>query len=232
MKYTPGLMVGQLSGKAGSTVASHNRNGSYFRSRTIPANPNTSAQATQRNNVQELSQTWRTLTDEQRTAWAGLGAQMTRLDRQGNAYTLTGNQAFMSVNRNLRLLGLADVSDAPLFTGDLNVTSVSFASLDSSDTISVAFTPTPIGADNYLVIECSAPVSAGINFVPRSGFRKIFQTALNGTSPSNIATAYNAKFGSLVGLDGAKVFVRARIINASGVAGVPITASAIVQAGA
>lgn len=113
MKYVPSALIGQLSKSQGSTTASHNRFGSYFRNRVVPVNPQTAKQTTQRNDLQELSQQYRQLTEAQRLGWAALGLNMVRLDSQGQAYTLTGLQAYTSINRNRRLLGLADSSSAP-----------------------------------------------------------------------------------------------------------------------
>lgn len=113
MKYVPSALIGQLSKSEGSTTASRNRYGSYFRNRVMPVNPRTAKQTIQRNDLQELSQQYRTITDAQRLGWAALGQNMIRNDSLGQPYNLTGLQAYTSVNRNRRLLSLADVSDAP-----------------------------------------------------------------------------------------------------------------------
>lgn len=106
-------MVGQLSRSLGSTTASRNRFGSYFRNRVMPVNPKTDPQSVRRNEVQELSQAYRSLTDAQRAAWRNLGTSMVRTDSLGQTYTLTGLQAYTSVNLNLLTYGGARVSDAP-----------------------------------------------------------------------------------------------------------------------
>ena len=124
MKYTPGLMVGQLSGKAGSTVASRNKAGSYFRTKTTPKlvqNANTSAN---RSSFSTLASLWRTITSAQRGGWRNLGASMTRTDSLGNVYTLTGLQAYESVNRNIATYGGSTVADAPAFTPPAGLVSV------------------------------------------------------------------------------------------------------------
>ena len=113
MTYTPGLMVGQLSGKAGSTVAARNRNGSYFRTRVSPVlvrNPRTEAV---RASFTQNSQEFRNLTAAQIQAWNSLGGNITRSNSVGAPYTLTGLQAYQSVNRNLATIGQPAVSDPP-----------------------------------------------------------------------------------------------------------------------
>jgi hypothetical protein len=125
VKYIPGPFVGQLSGKAGNTVASHSKTGSYLRTRVVPTNPRSARQTLVRNDVQELSQSWKNLTDAQRAGWDGLGAQSGKVNKQGQAYTLSGFQAYLSININLRQLGAADVQTAPALGAVAQLTSVS-----------------------------------------------------------------------------------------------------------
>lgn len=115
MKYTPGLMVGRLSRSAGNTTAAHNRNGSYLRNRVIPTNPSTGKQTAVRANLGATSSAWRGLTDAQRAAWGAFGANITRTDTLGESYTLTGQQAFILINRNLFTIGNAAITDAPAY---------------------------------------------------------------------------------------------------------------------
>lgn len=101
MKYSPGLLVGELSGKAGCVVASHNRFGAYLRARTIPVNPTTTPQLNARNNLSAASANWRALTAEQKASWNAYAQGVTLYDRLGRAYTPTGPQAYVSCARNV-----------------------------------------------------------------------------------------------------------------------------------
>lgn len=91
-----------------------------------------------------------------------------------------------------------------------------------AEALSLAFTPTPVGTGDSLVIEASAPVSAGKTGVPRGKYRFIQKVAAAGTSPADILAAYTAIYGSLEDKTGARIFVRARVINSSGFSGDPI----------
>ena len=69
---------------------------------------------------------------------------MTRADSLGQIYTLTGFQAYASINNNRLAAGDAIVSDVPGFDspdpvvlGAITLTAVAF---------SIVFTPTPLGA--------------------------------------------------------------------------------------
>jgi hypothetical protein len=108
-------MVGELSKSAGSTTASRNRNGAYFRTRVVPVNPNTTKQAAARAALASTAGLYRALTEAQRLGWESLGAFMERLDSLGRSYTLTGEQAYISVNRNLLTIGSAVISTAPAY---------------------------------------------------------------------------------------------------------------------
>lgn len=216
VKYVPGPFIGQLSGTLGNTVASHNRNGSYLRARVVPVNPNTARQTLFRNNVQELAQLWKTCTAAQQNAWRSLGDQMERLNPQGQTYTLSGFQAFMSNNQNRRLLSIADTLVAPAMpTVDvLTSMTLTYITIGGFD---VAYTPTPLGAEEHLVVFATGPKSPGVNFASNGDFRLIQIGAAAGASPLDITTAYEAIFGATT--EGQKIFVRGLIMNEDGFAG-------------
>lgn len=225
MKYVPSMAIGQLSRSQGSTTASRNRFGSYMRNRVMPVNPRTDAQTAQRTVIQETSQEWRALTQAQRDAWTALGALIVRNDSLGQSYTLTGLQAYTSINRTRTTFGVARVSDPPTFVAPVALATLAVASLTSA-ALSLTFTPTPIGASNKLLFEASAPISAGRNFIPRSGLKIISASAANITSPQNLFSAYSAVFGAPI--VGSKVFFRVRAANSSYILGTGLETSAIV----
>lgn len=228
MKYVPGLMVGQLSGKAGNTVASHNRFGSYLRTRVVPVNPNTPNQTEVRVDLEDLSEGWKALTAEQRAAWTALGAQMERLDRLGQTYTLTGLQAWTSLNMTLRATGGADVTDAPAMPGAPVAPTIGTVTLEEGVgglTFTVAFTPTPIGAATKIAFEATRPVSAGKSFMPRSEYKLMTVSAANGASPIDAETAYLAAYGMPPA--GSKVFFQVYTLDANGFKSVRVKGDAI-----
>jgi len=225
MKYVPSAFIGQLSKSLGSTVASHNRFGSYFRNRVIPVDPSTAAQAQIRADMQDLSQAWKGLTAPQRAGWADLAAQMPRLDSQGRTYFMTGLQAFTSLNMLNRVVGVADLADAPAAPG-APVELTSYTAVYSTATgLDITFTPTPIGLLNRVLVEASRWVSAGVNFMPRSGYKLIFVGAVNGTSPQDLTASYQSLYG--VAPVGTKVFFRFYVLDGNGFKGTPVKVSAI-----
>jgi hypothetical protein len=101
MKYTPSALVSEFSGKQGSTVASHNRYGPYFRNRVIPTNPNSSSQQNARNNLKAAAQAWKSLTSTQRASWVAAAPSVILYDRLGKPYSPSGFQYFVSVVRTV-----------------------------------------------------------------------------------------------------------------------------------
>src|SRR6266571_2331985 len=196
------------SGSYAGVTSSRNRNGQYVRTQATPVNPRSSAQVTARTRQTVNAAAWRSITAAQRAGWLSLGAEMTRTDSLGQSYSLTGFQAYCSVNNILSVMGNALISDAPvlstpvgLLTMVLTLTSAAF---------SVAYTTTPLATGVKLIIRASPQRSAGRNF--EADFRIISVTTAAAASPANILTAYTTKFGAPV--TGNKIFVSAA--NASG----------------
>ena len=73
-------------------------------------------------------------------------------------------------------------------------------------------------------------MSAGVSFV-KSEYRLIGSFTSDTASPFDAATAYTAKFGSITGAAGQKIFVQTKAINnTTGQAGVPQSTSAVIAA--
>lgn len=219
VKYKPSLLgIGELSGSGGSVTASHNRFGPYFRNRTIPVNPNTPAQSFRRNNFGETSAAWRGLTPAQQAGWEALGAQIVRTDALGGTYTLNGFMAHAMVNINRLLFGLARVDSAPLYLAPLELTDFTLTAEETPQTLSVAFTPTPIGVGNRLKVYSSGPLSTGVYFVGKGDLKALSYTADNIASPIDVLAAWTSRFGAL--LAGQKILFEIGVVNASFIEGV------------
>ena len=92
--------------------------------------------------------------------------------------------------------------------------------------LSIAFTPSPLGAAEKIRIQATPQLSAGIGFVPSSRYKDVFLGAAASATPANILSAYNALFGTLV--SGKKIFFRVSSINSVGFESVPVENSSIV----
>ena len=194
------ILADPRSGSYQGLTSSRNRFGQYVRTRATPVNPRSTAQVTTRTRQSVNAAAWRGLTDAQRAGWGDLGLQMVRTDSLGQSYSLTGFQAYCSVNNTLAAAGSTLVSAAPALSVPAGLISVTLTLTSAS--FSVAYTATPLATGVKLIIRASPQRSAGRNF--ESDFRVITTTAAAAASPANILTAYTAKFGAPV--TGNKIF--------------------------
>lgn len=196
-----------------------------MRNRVTPVNPASDRQGAVRSGFGGWSAAYRALTDSQRTAWAVLGSQFTRVDSLGQTYSLTGLQAYVSANQNLLTLGQAAIDDAPALAipGDSLLSGIL---VDTSPTdVFTVNAPAPASGLN-LLIEATKPVSPGINFMPRGQYKFIKFETDGDVSPFDILAEYEALFGEIP--QGSKVFVRTRLVDqATGQAGPLAYASTI-----
>lgn len=209
------------SGSYQGITSSRNRNGQYVRSRATPVNPNSTAQATQRSIMSVNAAAWRALTDPQRAGWSDLGTQMARTDQLGQSYTLTGFQAYCSVNNVLSVMGSANLSAAPALGTPAGLLTATLTGTTS--TLSLAYTTTPLVTGAKLIVSAAPQRSAGRNF--EQDFRKIFVSAAAAASPANIFTVFQTKFGTPVTAN--KIFVSATVAL-GGFESAPIIATVVI----
>jgi hypothetical protein len=126
---------------------------------------------------------------------------MLRADPLGSSYSLTGFQAFCSINNNNVAAGNVRVTDAPLLTEPASLDTI--VPTWTAATGSVAFTPTPLGAAERAFVFASPMRSAGRGF--EADYRLILVTTAAGASPANIFATWTARFGTPI--VGARIFV-------------------------
>lgn len=185
------LDVPQSGSLAGQT-SSRNRFGQYRRTRAIPVNPASSAQGTVRNRLSVNAAAWRALTDAQRAGWSDLASSMVRADSLGQSYSLTGFQAYCSVNNNNAAAGNAVVSAAPALTTPSGLTTATITLTNAA--LSIAYTATPLGTGIRLFTYCSLQRSAGRNY--EGDMRLLAVSAAAAASPANLFSAYQSRFGT------------------------------------
>lgn len=184
-------------------------------------NPNSTPQSQARSRLAGLAEIWDLLTDVQRAGWASLGNSMTRTDSLGQSYSLTGLQAYISVNSTNLAAGNAVVSAAPALSTPGSLLTVT-PTLTSA-AFSIAYTATPLGAGARAFIFASPQRSAGRSF--EADYRLIAVTAAAAASPANIFTAYSARLGTPV--TGNKIFMQLQVYTA-GFLSAPILSSAVI----
>ena len=157
----------------------------------MPVNPRSNAQGVVRARMAASAASWRALTAAQRSGWGDLGGMMSRKDSLGQTYTLSGFQAFCSVNNNLAMVGDAALLDAPALVTPPTILTVTLTLTAAA--VSAAFTPTPMPAGTRLVAYGSPMRSAGRSF--ESDLRFLLASAAALASPMVLTTAYGAKYG-------------------------------------
>lgn len=234
MKYTPSVLgVGQLSGKGGSVVASHNRYGSYLRNRTIPTNPNTTSQQGVRGVFGGIAQAWRTLSQSQRDSWSNLSPNVPIPDSQGNPIVLAGNALYAKVNMLRDAVGDARIDDAPALDSPPTVTGL-VISLDSVGP-SIDFQPGTVivggAATNNLIVRASAPRSPGRDYVGRSELKQIDVLPGNQSfaAPVVVTPEYEAVFGAgWLAQVGMEIVLELMPVSENGLPGVPVRMQGVI----
>ena len=149
---------------------------------------------------------------------------MTRVDSLGRTYTLSGLQAYTSVNVMRDIFGGAALSDPLPFSTPAVFVAGSVVADDSANTMILTFTPDPL--PDTFIIQATAPVSQGINFRSRSAFKFIKTVAAATASPISFQGDYSAVFGAPNA--GSKIFYRLIPVSDSFVMGTEIRLSTIV----
>jgi hypothetical protein len=189
-------VVSEARGKEGGVIFSRNTYGSYIKSKVSPTNPQTIYQQTQRGTFTNIAQTWRTLTEVQKASWTLLGQQATRVNIFGDQTNYSGFSVFMKCNRNRVLTGQAILTTAPTLPTIPSLTLTNFTAVAGVASMTVVFTPTPVGATNYLAVYITPQILGGRRFV--KNYRRLLNVTVNAASPLALLTPYNARFGTLV----------------------------------
>ncbi len=223
-----GAMMTDARGKLGGQVFSKNRGGAYLRTKVTPVNPQTASQQEVRNRLTAFSQGFRSLTLAQIMSWNSAVVDFQTTDIFGDLKKPTGLNLYVKLNSNIDQAGGAAIDTPPNIGDTANspaVMTAMTATAVGGGAISVVFAPTPVAADNALVLYATRPLSAGKNFV-KNEFRQIAVIPAAGTSPYSATTAYTTKFGAVAA--GQKIVFRIVPINKlSGIQGAAIEATAI-----
>ena len=113
MKIKWGSIVVNGSGKLGGHVYSKNRGGNYVRTLATPSNPQTPFQQAGRAVFSGLTQGWSALSNTQRETWNNAVSNFERTDQFGDVRQLSGKGLYISLNKELLLVGKSQLTVAP-----------------------------------------------------------------------------------------------------------------------
>ena len=198
MKY---LDVPQ-SGSAGNMTASRNRSGQYYRQRSLPTQPRTTAQLAARSRLTTLSAAWRGLTAAQMAAWAGFANSFSVVNNLGQTIQLTGHQCYVKVNAVNLLLGVAASATPPALPTFAACAVTALTGTAGTPALDLNGAAQAAGTDQMVYV--SPQLSAGVSYNGRYAY--IGKSGTYAAGKYSILSLYTAKYGTLV--VGKKIFVK------------------------
>jgi len=210
IEYT--AAVSSIRGKLNGNVFTRNKGGEVLRNKVTPINPNTSFQSTQRAFQSDISKAWSgVLTDAQRKSWTDYGRVIGAKSIFGNNLILSGIATYMRINRIILNCGAPRIDNAPISQQVPSILSLTLAANSVGPTLSATFTPTPLAGTQGLYVFMSPAVSAGIsNLSNQLRFVGFFSAA---TSPLNLLTAWQARFGAFPTSPGQRIGITAQVAD-------------------
>jgi hypothetical protein len=206
MKFKSQL-VSQVSGSVGGITGAHNQGGLYFRSRSVPTNPQSPQQTAIRNALSSLATAWSsTLSQAERDAWETYNQNVQLTDALGEPRSVGAIGMYNRSNVSRIQAGLPRVDDGPT-TFDLgSFTNVSIAAptAGSPYTVDIDFDNTDAWAnedDAAMLVYLSREQNPGINFF-KGPYR--FAGKIDGnsstapTSPATIQAPFDGAAGNAV----------------------------------
>jgi len=162
--FTSGPTVGQISGRIGGSIFSHNRGGPYMRNGTIPTKATSAAAMDAKSRLAAASMAWQGLDTDTMLAWNAYAVQNPAINRLGNKISLTGHQTFVGNfcrcdRAGVSTLTLPPVAESPdaLKTLTLN--------LDvGAGLFDVTYTVTPMAASLHLWLKACVTQSLGVSY--------------------------------------------------------------------
>jgi hypothetical protein len=225
-KIKLGGMVGMVSGSVGGMTYSHNRYGTYARRRATPTKVTSEKAESAKQFMTTLSRDWSTVSAANRLAW-GIWAQNNPvMDRLGDRQVLSGNAAYMRLNNLLAQYGTAVIESPPVGLAPVGLTSMTLSADLGVGGFHIDFTPTPIGANEKLLLWAAVTGSATQNYVENK-YRLIAASAAAQATEWACYGIISARLGTMV--VGNNVHVRCQVFNVlTGLRSGPISTSAIV----
>lgn len=213
MKIKFGSIVVNGRGKLGGHVYSKNRGGAYIRTLQTPSNPRTSYQQSGRAVFTQLTQGWSGLSDSQRAGWNQATENFKRTNVFGDVKVLSGKGLYISLNKELILVGRSPLTDAPSPSEIVVPTEIDPVIQISASSIEPNVSVEGGAIDyNDVVFTCTGVVSQGTSFIKN----KLVVILPGGWSsdPADFWDAYVARFG--VPVDGQKIYFGAYTVNEVG----------------
>lgn len=155
------LMSEAARGKFGGSIFNQWRSIQYAKRWASPTNPGTPAQLARRAALTTFTRSWATLTNLQREAWTNWAEQHLRTDWTGKPLRITGQNAYISCNSRLAILGESAISDPPAVPAPLAIDTLTIAQPGATTTAITATWVLPVDDDLSIVFWGEGPISFG-----------------------------------------------------------------------
>lgn len=209
-KVMHGTLAGAVSGSVGSETYSRNRYGAYVRNRAKPIIPVTEYSLNAKARFGGQSARWADVNADSRAAWTTWAQTNPVMDRLGQSQVLTGHAAFVGLNSRLNLAGAAEIDVPPLGAAPAALTTLTGTFDAGAGDFELAFTPTPLGANERLWVQAAVVDRVSINYV-KNLLKLIVISAAAQATDYDIQAAVIARFGGLI--VGQKIVVMASVFN-------------------
>jgi hypothetical protein len=210
--FTPGGIVGQISGRVAGSIFSHNRGGTYIRNGTIPhiviSDPATDAKA----RMTTVSREWSGQSEANRLAWQNYAQQNPVTNRLGKKTTLAAHMAYCGINTRLSACGLSKLNIPPNGDAPAPLSALSGVCSLGAGTCELTFATSPVPAGELIYLEAVVVDKPSINYI--NNLFKLIGTLPSGTtSTEDIQALIEARFGILQLND--VIHVRANVMGDS-----------------
>jgi len=192
----PGGLVGQISGRLGGDVFSHNRYGQYVRAGSNPVTGTTSYALAAKARMTQASQGWQSLTAAVKLAWNAWASTNPTINRLGESIHLTGHAAYVASFCRASAAEIGVLTNPPIAAAPAPLATLSLTGDIGAGDVSAVYTATPLGANDHLWIEACVLDSNGINFV-QNYLRHIGTSGAAQASPYVFEARVTARFGTL-----------------------------------
>ncbi len=219
--------IANVSGSEAGTVHSHNKGGKITRRRSSPTNPATKQQQAQRARISNFAKEWvDALTQLQRDAWIVFASEHPVIDSLGQSILLSGFQTYQKLNTRIAIVGRPQINEPPIDQIVLQLTTADPTVDVGAGGFFLAFSPSPMGANNWLQIFSSAAISPGRSTA--AGRMRLITNAEGIGTPYDFLQDWFAIFGALPPV-GRKIITMTRVLNDErGAISVPVRGETIV----
>ena len=193
--FTPGVAVGQISGRVGGSVFSHNKGGMYIRNGTIPSISGSAKATAYKSYLGLASQAYANLTDAQAAAWREYAANHPVTNRLGRSHTLSPNNWFVGCNARLIAASESVITLPPAYPSPSGVLISAAAVAAGAGTATITLSTSPLGTNDRAWIRAARVQSGRITNV-RNKLTTLLISPAADTSPIDIATELEDALGS------------------------------------